>query len=563
MKKEKFIVCCALPYANGPFHVGHFAGCYIPGDVYARFRRMQGHDVHFICGSDEHGVAITLLALKEGKTPQEIVDHFHGLLKQDLIDARVSVDIFSRTTAPCHYNRSQDFFLRLYKKGLIEKKTENRLFCEQYDQFLPDRYVVGTCPRCGHPDARGDECEKCGSWYEPEELLNPVFQYDRTAKVTLKETSHWYIRLDLLEKDLEGWLHTKTSWRKNVMGYAMQPIKAELAPRSITRDLSWGIPVPLEDAKNKVLYVWFDAPIGYISASKDWAIKKGEPDAWKKYWEDKESKLVHFIGKDNVVFHTVVWPAVLIGDGRYSLPHLVAANEFLNLEGKKISTSRNYAVWAKEAIEAVGPDLLRYYLTRIAPESSDSDFSWSDFQSKVNTELADVIGNLFQRSLTFLNKYFEGTLTQNLSPDYYEPVVQEKITAVISSYITALEGGFSKIALEEILSFGRFLNVYLQERAPWTTRKTDLEKAHKELSIVVSSLSIIAVLITPICPGLGEIMWEQLGGVKEEVHKQMISLEFLLQARANTTIHGTPTPLVTKITDEFVEEQRSKLKIEQ
>ena len=556
MQKEKFIVCCALPYANGPMHIGHLAGCYIPGDVYVRFKRLQGHDVHFVCGTDEHGAAITILAQREGVSPQSIVDKYHQVLKQDLIDCNVEVDVFSRTTHPCHIKRSQEFFLNCYKAGLIERKSEKRLHCEHCHKFLPDRYVVGECPVCHNPGARGDQCEKCGSWFEPEALINPICQICKVTKASLKDTEHWYLSLDKLEPKLKAWLDAKTFWRKSVLGYAYQPLKAELAPRSITRDLDWGVPVPLPEAKDKVLYVWFDAPIGYISASEDWAIQQGKPEAWRNYWEDQNAKLVHFIGKDNIVFHTVVWPAILLGDGRYSLPYLVAGNEFLNLEGEKISTSRNFAIWAGDAVKTIGCDNLRYYLTRISPESSDSNFTWAEFQSKINSELADVFGNLVNRCLSFLNRTFEGRLESSAAAEETARI-NARAEEALKAYTTNLDLGLSKMASENMLEFARWLNGYFQEAAPWKAAKTDQAKAQAILYATCLGIKALLFMLYPICPGYTQKFWKQLGFSSEF---KSLSLARLLEPfPPGHRIAGEVGPVVQKIEDELIGAQKQKL----
>lgn len=554
--KQKFLVCCALPYTNGPIHLGHLAGAYLPGDIYARYRRMQGHDVHFLCGTDEHGAPITFRAVQEKTTPRAVVDKYHKIIKDSLEACNIQFDVFSRTTHPCHIKRSQEFFTRLNDSGLVEKRTEKRLYCELDKQFLPDRYVVGECPHCHAKGARGDQCEKCGTWYEPEQLIDPICQLCGKTKASLKETSHWYLRLDKLEPQLRAWLESKTHWRKSVLGYAFQPLKAELTARSITRDLDWGVPVPLPEAKDKVLYVWFDAPLGYISASEDWAIRQGQPEKWRDYWEDTSCKLIHFIGKDNIIFHSVVWPAVLMGDGRYILPDLVAGNEFLNLEGEKFSTSRNYAVWLDDALKIVEPDLLRYYITAISPETSDANFSWADYQTKVNSELADIIGNLTNRCLTFLNKHFEGQLTApGVSTD---PAISEKIQGTYQRYCTHLDGGFSKMALSEVVDLGRQLNVYFQEAAPWKAVKEDKAKAHRTLLSVCAGIKAVAVLLAPMCPGIAQKIWKQLG-FSGEIAAAGLAEALNSSFPSGQRLSAEISPIVAKVEDEFVAAQRAKL----
>ena len=557
---EKFIVCCALPYANGGLHLGHLAVAYLPGDIYARYRRMQGHDVHFVCGSDEHGAAITFRAREEGITPQAVVDKYHKVIKDSLEECGIKFDIFSRTTHECHAKRSQDFFLNLQKNGLLEKRTEKRLHCASCNQFLPERYVVGSCPTCGKGGARGDQCEKCGSWYEPEALVDPICQLCKTNKASLKETTHWYFELQKLEPKLRAWLESKQTgeipWRKNVLGYAFQPLKAELTGRAITRDLDWGVPVPLAEAKDKVLYVWFDAPIGYISASEDWAIRQGQPDKWKHYWEDKNSHLIHFIGKDNIIFHTVFWPCILMGDGRYVLPDLVAGNEFLNLEGEKFSTSRNYALWLDETLKIVPADNLRYYLATILPETSDSNFYWDEYQSRINTELADTIGNLSNRCLSFINKNYEGIIAPEGAK--CDPAVAESISVAYEEYCKQLNQGLAKVALAAVIDLGRKLNVYFQEQAPWKVRKEDPVKAHGSLYSVSIGIKAIALMLTPYVPGISQKMWNQLGlssPIENEALEEAINLSFPTGHKISPDV----SPIVTKIEDTFIAAQKEAL----
>jgi methionyl-tRNA synthetase len=554
-KKEKYLVCAALPYANGPLHVGHLAGCYVPSDVFARFQRLCGHDVHFVCGSDEHGAPIMIRAAQEGVSPQSIVDKYHKLLKTEFEQLNISFDIFSRTTHKCHAERTKDIFLNLNKAGLITTKVEQRLYCPKDKQFLPDRYVVGTCPNCGSPGARGDQCEKCGSWYEPEALIDPICQICKTERATFKETTHWYLLLDKLEPKIRAWLETKAWWRKSVLGYAFQPLKAELVPRAITRDLDWGIPVPLPEAKDKVFYVWFDAPIGYISASEDLSIRNGKPDAWRDYWEDPNTKLIHFIGKDNIIFHTVVWPAVLMGDGRYVLPYLVAGNEFLNLEGEKISTSRNFAIWVGEVLKEIEADYLRYYLTRISPETSDSNFTWNDYQNRINSELADVIGNLVNRALTFVRSNFEGKI-QTVQSEL-QTKVEAASRQAFEKYGDHLKGGFSKLASDALLDLGRELNGIFQEAAPWKTKKESAQKAKDQVSAICFGIRTAAILLYPICPALGQKIWLELG-YQGRIEDQ--ALEELYKPFSGGHIVGASEgALVKKVEDSFVEAQKAKL----
>ena len=404
---KRILVTSALPYANGPIHLGHLAGAYLPADIYVRYQRLKQRDVVYICGSDEHGVPITIAAEKKGISPQKIVDEFHFRNVESFKKFGISFDHYGRTTAQVHHETSQEFFKKMADQNIFVKKADKQLFDEKINMFLPDRYVKGTCSVCSYPEAYGDQCEKCGSSLSVSELKNPISVLTGEIPV-LKETTHWFLPLGDFQPELEKWLQDKKDWKTNVMGQVKSWLSAGLSDRAVTRDLKWGVPVPQPDADGKVLYVWFDAPIGYVSATKEWAIKKGDPDGWKPYWQDSETKLVHFIGKDNIVFHCIMFPAILMAQGNYILPENVPANEFLNLEGEKLSTSRNYAVWLEDYLQTFEPDLLRYYLTINAPETKDSDFTWKEFQLRNNGELADILGNFINRTLTFAHKRFEG-----------------------------------------------------------------------------------------------------------------------------------------------------------
>jgi methionyl-tRNA synthetase len=398
-KKEpqKILVTAALPYANGPIHLGHLAGAYLPADIYVRYQRLKGRDVIYICGSDEHGVPITITAEKEGITPQQVVDKYHYTNKESFEKFGMSFDNYSRTSLPLHHQTAQEFFLELYKKGILKEKTTKQLYCENDKMFLADRYVEGICPVCGSPGARGDQCEKCGSWLEQTDLIEPKCKICGSTPI-IKDTSHWYLPLGDFQKRLEEWISTKTHWKENVKQYVQSWFREGLQDRAVTRDLHWGVKVPIEGVQGKVIYVWFDALLGYISSTKEWAQKIGQPEKWREYWQNPETRLIHFIGKDNIVFHCIVFPAMLMAwndgrDDKFILPDNVPANEFLNLEGKKLSTSRNYAVWLNEYLEKFEPDPLRYALASILPETKDTDFSWREFQARNNNELADILGN--------------------------------------------------------------------------------------------------------------------------------------------------------------------------
>ncbi|MFC1502456.1 methionine--tRNA ligase, partial [bacterium] len=405
---KRILVTSALPYANGPLHLGHIAGAYLPADIYVRFQRMKVRDVLYICGSDEHGVPITVSADREGVSPQKIVDRYHTMNKESFEKLGISFDNYSRTSLPLHHETAQEFFTILYEKGELVIKDSDQFFSDASGRFLPDRYVEGTCPYCSFEKARGDQCDNCGKWLEPGELIEPRSKIDGSIPV-LKKTQHWYLPMGKYAKSWEKWFGS-TTWKENVRNYCMGWYNEGLKDRPITRDLHWGVDVPLENTQGKVLYVWFDAPIGYISSTKEWAGLNGDPDKWKNYWCDSGTKMVHFIGKDNIVFHAILFPMMLMQIGDYILPDAIPANEYLTIEGRKISTSENYAIWLKDYLETFTPDPLRYTLAANAPESKDTDFSWRQFQSRNNDELADILGNFINRTLTFVHRYFKGSI---------------------------------------------------------------------------------------------------------------------------------------------------------
>ncbi|MCK4256837.1 methionine--tRNA ligase, partial [candidate division WOR-3 bacterium] len=400
----RILVTTALPYANGPIHLGHLAGCYLPADVYVRFQRLKRSNCIHIGGTDENGVPITLKAESLKKSPIEVATFYHNEIKSELTSIGILYDNFGRTSSPLHHKLSQDIFLRVYEKGYIEPKTSTHFFCSNCNRFLPDRYIEGICPYCSSPGARGDQCDVCGRWLEPVSLINPTCKLCG-ATPELKETKHWFFKLDLLQDRLMEWLKKKTNWKENVREFALGWLREGLKPRPITRDLSWGVPVPLKEAEGKVLYVWFDAPIGYISSTIEWAEKKGNPDEWKDWWTSEETRLIHFIGKDNIVFHALMWPATLMAFEDFILPSDIPANEFLTIEKKQMSTSKNYAIWLSSWLKEFDPDSLRYTLLSNAPERSDSDFSWNDYMGRTNNELVGTYGNLINRTLQFIDKY--------------------------------------------------------------------------------------------------------------------------------------------------------------
>ncbi|MDN4012975.1 methionine--tRNA ligase [Chryseobacterium gambrini] len=496
MSNRKMITA-ALPYANGPVHIGHLAGVYIPADVYARFQRRLGKDVAFICGSDEHGIPITIRAKKEGVTPQDIVDKYHEIIKKSFSDLGISFDEYSRTTSPKHYETSQDFFKVLYEKGKFTEEMSEQYFDKQAGEFLADRYIVGTCPNCGNENAYGDQCEKCGTTLSPSELINPKSMLSGNVPI-LKDTKNWYLPLNEYEDFLNEWIIEghKDDWKPNVYGQVKSWLNDGLKPRAMTRDLNWGVPVPLPNAEGKVLYVWFDAPIGYISFTKEWAEKNGKN--WKDYWQSEESDLVHFIGKDNIVFHCIIFPAMMKAHGDYIMPKNVPAFEFLNLENDKISTSRNWAVWAHEYVEDFPgqQDVLRYALLSSAPETKDNNFTWKDFQTKNNSELVGIFGNFINRVAVLIHKYYDGVVPQG---DVNTPELKEinKSAKEISGFLENYE---FRNSLTALMNLARFGNQYLQTEEPWKTIKDNPEKAAHSLFVGAQIAVALAQLCEPFMP---------------------------------------------------------------
>ncbi|MBC6988229.1 methionine--tRNA ligase [Hymenobacter sp. BT491] len=495
---QRYTVTAALPYANGPVHIGHLAGVYLPADIYARYLRAAGRDVKFICGSDEHGVPITIRAQKEGVTPQQVVDKYHALIRDSFVDFGVSFDIYSRTSSATHREVSSGFFLKLYNDGKFVEQTSQQYYDEKADQFLADRYIVGTCPNCGNENAYGDQCEKCGSSLSPTELINPRSMLSGNQPV-LRDTKHWYLPLDQYEPWLREWIIEghKGDWKANVYGQCKSWIDQGLHPRAVTRDLDWGVPVPVPGAEGKVLYVWFDAPIGYISATKDLL-----PDTWETYWKDSGTKLVHFIGKDNIVFHCIIFPAMLKAHGEYILPDNVPANEFLNLEGDKISTSRNWAVWLHEYLQDFPgkADVLRYVLCANAPETKDNDFTWKDFQARNNNELLATFGNFVNRAVVLTHKYFGGKIpARNELTDFDQEVLQQlsefptRIGQLIDNYRF-------RDALAELLNLARLGNKYLADTEPWKLIKTDESRVATILNIALQITASLTTLVEPFLP---------------------------------------------------------------
>ena len=496
---KRTLVTSALPYANGPIHLGHLAGAYLPADLYVRFKRMRNEDVVFICGSDEHGVPITIAADDEGVTPQDIVDRFHEMNKQTFEQFGISFDYFGRTSSPVHHETSRDFFRVLNDKGVFKKKTETQLFDTKANMFLPDRYVKGTCPHCDYAEAFGDQCEKCGTSLSPSDLIEPRSMVTG-EKPSYKDTEHWFLPLGDFQEDLQKWLDSKKNWKPNVMGQVKSWLNQGLSDRAVTRDLTWGVTVPLGGTEGKVLYVWFDAPIGYISATKEWAQEKGEPDLWKKYWRDEECELIHFIGKDNIVFHCIMFPSVLMSYDGYILPENVPGNEFLNLEGKKLSTSRGWAVWLHEYLKDFEPDLLRYVLGTGLPETKDTDFSWKYFQDHVNGELADILGNFLFRTLSFTNRYFDGKVPEQGSLTDQDREVLGEITRLKNQVESCYETYHFRDAIQHSMKLARVGNKYFTEMEPWHLRKSDMARCSTVLNVCCQISAALAVLFDPVLP---------------------------------------------------------------
>jgi len=503
----KFLVTSALPYGNGPIHLGHIAGAYLPADVYVRYRRIRGDDVLYVCGNDEYGVPTTLAAEKEGLSNQELVDKYYEINRKAFEGLEFSFDMYSRTSTAEHAELSQEFFLKLLRDGCIVQKEIEQLYCGKCSRFLPDRYVEGTCPFCKTGGARGDQCENCGKWYEARELMDPLCKICG-HKPGLKKTTHWFFELQKFSGRLREWLESKEGWRDNVRNFALGWLNEGLQERCITRDLDWGVPVPLDGSAGKVLYVWFDAPIGYLSFTKQYSEQVGTPELWREYWENEDCELVHFIGKDNIVFHAIVWPAVLMGQGRYILPGNIPANEFLTFGGEKGSKSRGNAVTVPEYLEKFPPDLIRYYLTVNAPENSDSNFTWEDFAKKHNEELADTFGNLFHRILTFTHKYFDGAMPAGAAG---EKAALGEIEATRRKVEAAFEAFHIRNSLREVLGLARWGNKFFDEEKPWTTRKSDRERCGRTIAQCLELIGALAVLLAPYMPASSAKLWRMLG----------------------------------------------------
>lgn len=560
LSKNRFTITSALPYANGPLHIGHLAGAYIPGDIFARFLRLNNKDIVFVCGSDEHGAAITIKAKKEGVTPQQIIDKYNKQIKESFEEFGIHFDIYHRTSEKIHHELSQEFFLNLYEKGEFIEKFSEQYFDEDYQQFLADRYIVGTCPHCHNEGAYGDQCEKCGTSLNPTDLINPKSTLSGKTPI-LKETKHWYLPLDKYQPWLEEWLieGKKGELKSNVFGQCQSWLKSGLQPRSMTRDLDWGVDVPLEEAAGKKLYVWLDAPIGYISATKQWAIdnNKNWEDYWKKHEnEADDSTLIHFIGKDNIVFHCIIFPAILHAHGEYILPDNVPANEFLNLEGEKLSTSRNHAVWLHEYLEEFPgkQDELRYVLTSILPETSDSEFTWKDFQARVNNELVAILGNFVNRVMVLSQKYFDGNLLMGSSLTAQDQAVLDELKSFPVDISNSIAQYRFREALVHFMNAARLGNKYLADEEPWKVFKEDPERVKTVLYVAGQIVANLAVLAQPFLPKSSDRLFAMLNLEKQEWEKA--GRPDIIPAGHTL---GEPTLLFEKITDEQVDFQLQKL----
>jgi methionyl-tRNA synthetase len=547
----KYLVTSALPYANGRLHIGHIAGAYLPADIFVRWLRLHKEDVVYICGTDEHGTPISIAADQEGVSPQEIVQRYHESIKNAFEALEIEFDNFSGTARPGHYKLSQEFFLTLYKNGHILPRKTKQFYCETDHRFLPDRYVEGICPRCHASGARGDQCDACGQIYETTSLIEPRCKICGNTPI-IKESTHWYLQLNDFKDQLTEWISKKDYWKENVRNFMLNLLEQGLVERPITRDLNWGVPVPLEGAEGKVLYVWFEAPIGYISSTQEWAEKIGEPNRWKDYWLDPETRLIHFIGKDNIIFHALIWPAMLMGqDKAYCLPYDIPANEFMNLEGQKISTSRNWAIWVDEFVEKFPTDYLRYYLACIAPEKNDSDFSFYEFQQKINRELNDVLGNLANRVFTLINKHFNGLLEPIEFSDSSLKTLEEA-----QELYKQIDEGYKNYQVKwntkQAMDIARLGNRYFDERKPWSEIKKDSNSVQETLYVCLTLLRMVSVALYPVMP-------ESMNKLRKMMGLPELSVWEEIDLKSNYNLNKIE-PLFFKLEDSVIEEEVKKLK---
>lgn len=551
---KRYTITAALPYANGPIHIGHLAGCYLPADIYVRYLRLKGKDVQFMCGSDEHGVAITMKARKEGITPQEVVDRYHVMMRDALNDFGISFDHYSRTSSEIHKETASEFFKTLYEKGTFDTRETEQYFDPEANQFLADRYIMGTCPVCGHEDAYGDQCESCGSSLNPTDLKNPRSTLSG-AKPILKKTTNWFLPLDKLAPKIRTFIESHSDWKPNVYGQCKSWLDAGdgLQPRSMTRDLDWGVPVPVEGGEGKVLYVWFDAPIGYISATKEHL-----GDDWEKWWKDEDTRLIHFIGKDNIVFHCIIFPSILMEHGGYILPDQVPANEFLNLEGKKISTSRNWAVWLHEYLNDFEgkQDVLRYALAASMPETKDNDFTWSDFQTRNNSELVAVFGNFVNRVMVLNKKYYDGAIPAQGELNDIDKATLDEVREHLGKLEASIEGYKFREALQALMSVARAGNKYLADEEPWKTQKTDAIRTATVMNVASQITAILAVASEPFLPFTSANMREMLN-LGAEANWDALFAEGAMLPEGHQL--GEAKLLFEKVEDAQVEAQLEKL----
>lgn len=567
----RILVTSALPYANGPIHLGHLAGAYLPADVFVRYHRLRGSDVVYICGSDEHGSAIVMRSIKDGVTPQEIVDRYHAMAETDFAKFGMSFDHYGRTSGPMHRETARDWFRKMAEQGDFVLQKGEHLFDPEVKLFLADRFVVGTCPHCKNPNAYGDQCEKCGNTLTAKELIEPRSTLS-DATPEWRETTNWALDLGAHQPWLESWIGEKTHWKSNVLGQIQSWFKAGLGPREQTRDLPWGVPVPEDvaeaagvDPEGKVLYVWFDAPIGYVSATREWAEKVGDAERWKTYWQSEDTRLIHFIGKDNIVFHTISFPVQLKLHGDYVLPENVPANEFLNLEGEKLSTSRGWAVWLGEALEEFPADYLRYSLLRSLPETKDADFTWADFQAHVNNELADNFGNFCNRTLQFAAKYFDGKVPALTDPSDADRAALEALATFPGKVGALIDESKMRDAIQELMNLGRLGNKYFNDSEPWATRKTDMARCGNTIHVSLQICAALSILADPFLPFTARTLRGilKLDGVRssdargeagalgwDEAGAPLLSAGHAL---------GEPEILVKKLEDEAIAAQRAKL----
>lgn len=567
---KRILVTSALPYANGPIHLGHLAGAYLPADVFVRYHRLRRSDVVYICGSDEHGAAIVMRAIKEGTTPREIVDRYHAMAERDFAAFGMSFDHYGRTSSPMHEDTATGWFRTMAQKGAFVTKTEQQLYDPEAKLFLADRFVQGTCPNCQSPSAYGDQCEKCGTALSPSELIDPRSTVS-DATPELREITHWYLPMGAHQGRLEEWISGKAHWKSNVLGQIRSWFTLGLGDRAMTRDLPWGVPVPEDVAEaagvspeGKVLYVWFDAPIGYVSATREWAERAGDPERWKTYWQSEDTRLIHYIGKDNIVFHTLSFPLMMMLHGEYVLPENVPANEFLNLEGEKLSTSRGWAVWLGEALESFPADYLRYSLLRILPETKDADFTWAEFQAHVNHELADNFGNFINRTLSFVAKYCEGKVPTLEDPSEADLAALAALAEFPERVGSLIDQHRMRDAVQELMALSRLGNKYVNDSAPWATRKTDMRLCGNTMHVSLQLCASLSILAEPFLPFTATKLREmlRLDGVRgsEPVAKGEIGWDdagrpLLVAGHAL----GEAQILVEKVADEAIEAQRKLL----